>query len=59
VGGSPAKLRAPRARTRNMGAAVERVGGTRAPNLVGLVGKIIAQSELAGDRLQHPEPLQR
>jgi hypothetical protein len=42
-----------------MGAAVERVGGTRAPNLVGLVGKIIAQSELAGDRLQHPEPLQR
>jgi primosomal replication protein N len=40
-------------------AAVERVGGTSDPDLVGLVGKIIAQSARADDGLRHPEPLRR
>jgi hypothetical protein len=40
-------------------ATVECVGGTSDPNLVGLVGKIIVRSELADDRLRHPEQAQR
>jgi hypothetical protein len=40
-------------------ATVKRVGGTRNPNLVGLVGKSIAQRERADDSLRQPEQLRR